>query len=235
MSSAESPSKRTKANIPAKLTYFHGWGLAEQVRWVMAAGGVPFENVCLSTHKEFTDLRDEGKLLFGQLPLLEIDGLQLVQSQAMVRYVAAKAGLAGESPTEVAFVDMVAEGVRDARGKVVGYPFAQDLDAHLASLPAVIEKYFPRFESILAASKTGKVLASGDLTYADILMAECASGYETMSPGCVDAFPLLSKLTKEVFALPSVAAYLASPNRFPFPQGADGATYKDNVNAVLGR
>ena len=31
--------------------------------------------------QEFLNLRKEGKLLFGQLPLLEIDGLRLVQSQ----------------------------------------------------------------------------------------------------------------------------------------------------------
>ena len=34
----------------------------------------------------------DGKLLFGQVPLLEIDGLRIVQSYAIVRYVAEKAG-----------------------------------------------------------------------------------------------------------------------------------------------
>ena len=36
--------------------------------------------ICFS--QEFLALRQEGKLMFGQLPLLEIDGLRLVQSQA---------------------------------------------------------------------------------------------------------------------------------------------------------
>jgi len=48
----------------------------------------PFAN----RQEEFLALRDRGMhLAYGQLPLLEIDGLKLVQSQAIVRYVAAKA------------------------------------------------------------------------------------------------------------------------------------------------
>ena len=63
-----------------RLTYFHGWGLAEQARWVLAATGVEWEQVGLDTRQQFLDLRDKpnSPLLFGQMPLLEIDGLELV-------------------------------------------------------------------------------------------------------------------------------------------------------------
>ena len=64
---------------PVKLTYFHGWGLAEPARWMLAASGIDFEQVNLNAHAEFESLRSSGMLLFGQLPLLEIDGLQLVR------------------------------------------------------------------------------------------------------------------------------------------------------------
>ena len=37
----------------------------------------------------------ERQLVFGQLPLLQIDGHEIVQSQAAVRYLAKKAGLQG--------------------------------------------------------------------------------------------------------------------------------------------
>ena len=87
---ATHPSKRAKtagsaadddAEATVRLTYFAGWGLAEQTRWVLAATGVEWEQVALETHEEFTALRDDGSLLFRQLPLLEIDGLKLTQSQ----------------------------------------------------------------------------------------------------------------------------------------------------------
>ena len=37
----------------------------------------------------------ERQLVFGQIPLLQIDGHEIVQSQAAVRYLAKKAGLQG--------------------------------------------------------------------------------------------------------------------------------------------
>ena len=64
-----------------RLTYFEGWGLAEQARWMLAASDIAFEQVALQEHADFAALRDSGALMFRQLPLVEIDGLKLVQSQ----------------------------------------------------------------------------------------------------------------------------------------------------------
>jgi glutathione S-transferase len=41
-----------------------------------------------------------GKVLFGQVPLLEIDGLNLVQTGAIVRYLARKYNLYGNNDKE---------------------------------------------------------------------------------------------------------------------------------------
>ena len=38
----------------------------------------------------------DGKLQFGQVPLLEIDGLKLVQTNSIVRYIGDKAGFIPE-------------------------------------------------------------------------------------------------------------------------------------------
>ena len=50
---------------------------------------------------------------FPQLPLLEIDGLRLVQTQATLRYLARRANLNGMSTTEEVTCDMYAEAVCD--------------------------------------------------------------------------------------------------------------------------
>ena len=42
-------------------------------------------NVGLDTHEQFLSLRNEGKLLFNQLPLLEIDGMRLVCSNETIK------------------------------------------------------------------------------------------------------------------------------------------------------
>lgn len=58
----------------------------------------------------------DGKLMFGQVPMLEIDGLHLVQSHSIMRYVAAKHGWYDwYSARQLAAIDMIAEGTEDVR------------------------------------------------------------------------------------------------------------------------
>ena len=50
---------------------------------------------------------------FGQVPVLEVDGVQLAQSQAIGRYVARLNGMAGKDDMEQAFADMHVDHVKD--------------------------------------------------------------------------------------------------------------------------
>ena len=52
--------------------------------------------------------------VFGQLPVLEVDGVQLGQSMAIARYLARKYNLAGKTDLEMAQADMVVDCVQDA-------------------------------------------------------------------------------------------------------------------------
>ena len=158
-----------------RLTYFAGWGLAEQTRWMLAAAGVEFSQVALRSHAEFEALRASGRLLFNQLPLLELDGLDLTQSQAMVRYVARRHGMdGGSAPADAAKVDMLCEGVRDARGVVVGFPFSPDPAEYRAEAPARLARHLPFFERALAGG--GFAVEGHELTAADVLLAELVEG-----------------------------------------------------------
>ena len=57
----------------ASLTYFCGRGRAETTRWMLAATNVEFSNVGLTKPEEMDRLKEQNKLPFGQLPILEID------------------------------------------------------------------------------------------------------------------------------------------------------------------
>lgn len=132
---------------------------------------------------------------------------------------------------------MVAEAVKDARGPAVSYPFAAAADraAHVEEkvLPAA-RKFLPRAEMILERSGSGGVLPSG-MCYADVLLAELIEVLRGMGvDSCVEGYPLLAALHGRVVALPGVAAYLAGPKRFPFPDGQVADMYKANVAKVLG-
>lgn len=111
----------------ATLTYFLGRGLAEIPRWMLAATNEPFVNKGLRTPEELDALRASGVLAMNQvsedlwlvdwcvcsmvlrlqLPLLEIDGFNIVQSGAMVRYLARKHGVDGGTVKQKLDADVV--------------------------------------------------------------------------------------------------------------------------------
>merc|ERR1711920_914883 len=129
---------------------------------------------------------------------------------------------------------MVCEGVRDARGPIVGYAFkGEHQDQFKKDLPGTVQRHMTVFEAALVKA-SGHVVTSG-LSTADVLMAELAYECEGVSPGVLDSYPLVKALLAEVVKLPGVAAYLESDKRYPFPHGEVGKVYVANVNAVLGR
>lgn len=219
-----------------RLSYFEGYGLAEQTRWMMAAANIEWEQVALHHHEEFLNLRKEGKLLFGQLPLLEIDGLRLVQSQAMMRYVAQRGKLWGSTAEEAALIDMVAEGVKDARGVVVSYPFTPEKEMLAAEVPARTAKQLQPLEALVQKRPDGTLgFVSSGLCAADVLLAELVEELLNIKPDSMAPYPMLGQLHKQVVALPSLRSYLDGPLRFPFPKGVVGEKYVQNVQTVLGR
>jgi glutathione S-transferase len=58
---------------------------AETSRIALYLGGVAFDDVRI-THDEFRDLKTSGKLPYGQLPILEVDGVVIAQSLAIARF-----------------------------------------------------------------------------------------------------------------------------------------------------
>ena len=58
----------------------------------------------------------------GQVPVLEVDGIQLSQSMTIARFLANKYKLAGNTPLEQAQADMVIDCVTDfLNGKLMKY------------------------------------------------------------------------------------------------------------------
>ena len=82
------------ATSATRLTYFKGRGLAEQIRFMLAVTGTQYEERTI-TAPLLKQLREDGELFFQQLPLLEIDGMKLVQSGAIMRYLARKYDMYG--------------------------------------------------------------------------------------------------------------------------------------------
>ncbi|PIO29701.1 hypothetical protein AB205_0038100 [Aquarana catesbeiana] len=83
-----------------KLYYFDGRGRMESIRWLLAAAGIEFEEEMLETREQYEALLKEGALLFEQVPMVQMDGMRLVQSRAIMQYMAAKYDLYGKNMKE---------------------------------------------------------------------------------------------------------------------------------------
>jgi len=72
----ELEKEKPSPDVTATLYYFAGRGLADQVRWVLAASNIEFTQKVITTRAKFLKM-SERQLPFEQLPLLQIDGLEV--------------------------------------------------------------------------------------------------------------------------------------------------------------
>jgi len=75
---------------PVSLYYFNLPGRAEFIRWILHYCSIPFKDVRIEAH-EWQSYKNRFE--FGQVPVLEIDGNELVTATGIGRYIATKYGL----------------------------------------------------------------------------------------------------------------------------------------------
>uniref|UniRef100_A0A452QTU8 glutathione transferase n=1 Tax=Ursus americanus TaxID=9643 RepID=A0A452QTU8_URSAM len=97
-----------------KLHYFNGRGRMESIRWLLAAAGVEFEEIFIETPEDLNKLKNDGYLLFQQVPMVEMDGMKIVQTRAILNYIATKYNLYGKDIKERALL------MNYEAGKMVG-------------------------------------------------------------------------------------------------------------------
>uniref|UniRef100_G1U799 glutathione transferase n=1 Tax=Oryctolagus cuniculus TaxID=9986 RepID=G1U799_RABIT len=133
------------------LHYYNARGRMESIRWLLATVGVEFEEKFVKTRAELDKLRNDGILMFQQVPMVEIDGMKLVQSRAILNYIASKHDLYGKDIKERALIDMYTEGMADLGELVLHHPYLP-LGEQQASLAQIKDKarnrYFPAFEKV---------------------------------------------------------------------------------------
>ncbi|XP_034377343.1 glutathione S-transferase A3 [Arvicanthis niloticus] len=201
------------------LHYFDGRGRMEPIRWLLAAAGVEFEEKFLKTRDDLARLRNDGSLMFDQVPMVEIDGMKLVQTKAILNYIAAKYNLYGKDIKERAIIDMYTEGVADLEIMVLYYPHMPpgEKEASLATIKdKARNRYFPAYEKVLK-SHGQDYLVGNRLSRADVSLVELLYHVEELDPGVTDNFPLLKALRTRVSNLPTVKKFLQpGSQRKPF-------------------
>ncbi|XP_030347092.1 glutathione S-transferase isoform X1 [Strigops habroptila] len=199
----------TMAGKP-KLHYSNGRGRMESIRWLLATAGVEFEEQFIEKKEDLEKLRNDGYLLFQQVPMVEIDGMKMVQTRAIGSYIAAKYNLYGKDLKERAWIDMYVEGTTDLMGMIMYLPF-QAADTKEKNLALIIERattrYFPVYEKALK-DHGQDYLVGNKLSWADIHLLEAILMAEECKPDILSAFPLLQAFKGRTSNIPTIKKFL---------------------------
>ncbi|NWI10052.1 GSTA1 transferase, partial [Crypturellus soui] len=193
-----------------KLHYFNGRGRMETIRWLLAAAGVEFEEVFLETRDDLLRLQKSGDLMFQQVPMVEIDGMKMVETRAILNYIAAKHNLYGKDLKERALIDMYVESIVDLNDLVMRAPFqpADNKEQYFANtVDKATNRYFPAYEKALKDHGQG-FLVGNQLSRADVHLLESLLMAEELKPDILAKFPLLQSFKARISNVPTIKKFL---------------------------
>ncbi|XP_028621692.1 glutathione S-transferase alpha-4-like [Grammomys surdaster] len=222
-----------------QLYYFQGRGRVESIHWLLAVAGVEFEEEFLETREQYEKLQKDGHLLFGQVPLVEMDGMLLTQTKAILSYLAAKHNLYGEDLKERVRIDMYVDRIQDLMMmKIAGAPFKapqEKEESYALIVTKAKTRYFPVFEKIIMNFYILKdhgeaFLVGNQLSWADKQLLEAILMVEELSAPVLSDFPLLQAFKTRISNIPTIRKSLQpGSQRKPPPDGH----YVEAVRTVL--
>jgi glutathione S-transferase len=210
-----------------KLYYFNIKGKAEAIRLFCAYAGLELEDYRFSSRDEFHALKQDGTLAFGQVPLLQVDGKhQLVQSGAILRYLAQIAGLYPSDPLLAAKVDACMAQVGDAfYGSTAvtyntrfGIPMDDELKKKAMETISsdILPTHLKNLERLLTTSSTGWLAGTEEPSPADFMWYSSFVHYMAAATEVfpeklckLEDYPLLQAFCDKVGSLEAIKEYYA--------------------------
>jgi glutathione S-transferase len=199
-----------------KLTYFDfDGGRAEPIRIAFHAAGIDFEDERIS-FPEFGEMRKDTR--FNSVPVLEIDGAAVTQSNALSRYAGKMAGLYPADNLQALYCDEVLGALEDLSHYIVQTFGLQGEELKLAREKLVdgwLSVYLQGLDELLARGG-GEYFAGDDLSVADL---KAFVQVRSLRSGKLDHVPadLVQRLApglvehqKRIESDPRVVAYYAS-------------------------
>ncbi|XP_059806112.1 glutathione S-transferase Mu 1-like [Hypanus sabinus] len=196
------------------LGYWDIRGLAQPIRLLLEYTGTAYEekHYCCGdapTYDKSTWLNVKPKLGldFPNLPYL-IDGeTKITQSNAILRYIARKHNLVGETEAEVIRVDLMENQAMDFRMSLVRLCYNPDYKKlkpdYLKNLPDVLKQ----FSDFLGERPW---FAGDKITFVDFLMYDLLDEHREFEPKCLDDYKNLKEFISRFEGLEKVAAYMKS-------------------------
>ncbi|XP_019343985.2 glutathione S-transferase isoform X2 [Alligator mississippiensis] len=136
--------------------------------------------------------------------------MKMVQTKAILSYIAGKHNLYGKGLKERAFIDTYVEGTTDLMQMILTLPFSPP-EAKKKNLPLIIEKaknrYFPAYEKALKQHGQG-FLVGNQLSWADVHLLEAILMVEEKESTVLSEFPLLQGFKTRISNMATIKKFL---------------------------
>jgi len=210
----------------AELHYFYLRGLGEVPRLMLELAEVPYDSVMYFS-RETKEYKEYAP--FGQMPLYrdkELGGW-IAQQGTIVRHIARRTGLAGQTPKDEATIDMLFELSKDIAGK-------KDLVHEGAASDTADAKKLKMYLSSASKMLGAKpFFVYSTPTYADVAMFHVLNTLEEITAGVsyltAAGHESLLDFVKRFRELKGIKEYLASERRVPLTEkelGKGSSEYK---------
>lgn len=152
-----------------KLTYFDfDGGRGEPIRIALSMGDIPFEDHRFPVG-DFQIYREKAPL--RQVPVMEIDGEEITQTNALLRYAGKMTGLYPEDSLQALYCDEAMAMVEDIITQVVRTFTMEDEEEKRTTREEIaagpLKMYLERYADVLE-QRGGKYFADNRLTVADL-------------------------------------------------------------------
>ncbi|KAB1261509.1 Glutathione S-transferase, partial [Camelus dromedarius] len=172
-----------------------------------------------------------GILMYEEVPMVEMDGMNLVETRAILRYIAAKYDLYGRTPKEQAWIDMYAEGLKDLSDMVKFLPLSLPGEKEM-NLQYILERattrFFPVYEKALR--DRGQDFLVGDRqSWTDVQLLEVIFMVEECKPKVLSGFPLLQEFKARISSIPTINKFLQPGSQRKPPLDEDSTEVVKNI------
>lgn len=219
------------------LGYWDIRGLATPIRLLLEQAGVQYEEELYKcgpppdfNRSEWMNKKFTMGMDFPNLPYY-IDGdVKLSQSHVILRHLARKHNLAGNTEAEKCRVDLAATQAYDYHIEYARIVYNPDFNNLKVDYMKTVPDKMKAFSDFLGKNQ---FIAGDHVTYADFVLFEFLEGQLYLSPSVLKDFPVLEKYHYNITKLEAVERYFNSARAIKFPfNGAPayfGGAYSDQL------
>lgn len=236
--------KIERAGAELELGYWAIRGLAQPIRFLLAYVEAPFSEVRLGVEPDGRIIEDESAdwmshkgtlgVPFPNLPyLIDSSGpaeIRLTQSNAVLRYLARRFDLYGETESERTTIDVVQEEAYDFRNRIVKAAYTLG-DAYAAAYDEFVGTAVPRhldgLEDYLSNRTADTHFVGSRISLVDFVLYELIWQTSLMAPGSVTGTsrPHLFAFIEGFAKIPPIASYIASGDYIERPINSPWASF----------